>query len=129
MPVPRAGAGAYAGAGTACVNSSYGGQVGVVEDGQLQGQPTLYAGRDRGREVLVKGKSENRKGWKRPLQSSSPTISPFSRCTLTMSLGVTSTCFFEHLQGGDSTTSMGSLCRCLTTLLEKFFLISNLNLP
>lgn len=42
MPVPRAGAGAYAGAGTACVNSSYGGQVGVVEDGQLQGQPTLY---------------------------------------------------------------------------------------
>ena len=95
MPVPRAGAGAYAGAGTACVNSSYGGQVGVVEDGQLQGQPTLYAGRDRGREVLVKGKSENRKGWKRPLQSSSPTISPFSRCTLTMSLGVTSTCFLN----------------------------------
>ena len=36
----------------------------------------------------------------------------------------------EHLQGGDSTTSLGSPYQHLSTLLEKlFFLISSLNLP
>lgn len=44
--MPGAGAGAYAGTGTASVDSSYGRQVGVMKDGQLQRQPTLYAGRE-----------------------------------------------------------------------------------
>jgi len=36
----------------------------------------------------------------------------------------------EALQDGDFTTSMGSLCQCLTSLSEKeFFLIFNSNLP
>lgn len=42
MSVPRTGTGAYAWAGTAGIDSSYGRQVGVMEDGQLQGQPALY---------------------------------------------------------------------------------------
>jgi len=38
--------------------------------------------------------------------------------------------FFEHLQDGDSTTSLGSLFQCLTTFsVKKFFLIFSLNLP
>jgi len=37
--------------------------------------------------------------------------------------------FFERLQDGDSTTSLGSLFQCLTTLsVKKFFPIPNLNL-
>ena len=37
---------------------------------------------------------------------------------------------FKHIRDGDSTTSLGSLFQCLTTLsVKKFFLISNLNLP
>ena len=47
-----------------------------------------------------------------------------------MFLSATSTCFLNTSRDGDSTTSLGSLCQCLTTLSEKnFFLISNLNLP
>lgn len=37
---------------------------------------------------------------------------------------------FEHFQGCDSTTALGSLCQGLTTLfMRKFSLTSNLNLP
>ena len=40
-----------------------------------------------------------------------------------------STCFSNTSRDGDSTTSLGSLFQCLTTLsLKNFFLISNLNL-
>lgn len=51
MSVPRTGTGAHARAGTAGIHSSYGRQVGVVKDGQLQGQPALYAAGDRERKV------------------------------------------------------------------------------
>lgn len=51
MSVPRAGTGADARAGTAGIHSSYGRQVGVMQDGQLQGQPALYAAGDRERSV------------------------------------------------------------------------------
>jgi len=67
--------------------------------------------------------SQNHYGWKRPLRSPSPTLSP---CTLTISLSATSPLFLNT----STTTSLGSLCQCLTTLSEKIcFLISNLNLP
>lgn len=58
MSVPRAGTGAYARAGTAGIDSSYGRQVGVMEDGQLQGQPALYAAGETGRAALAKGHME-----------------------------------------------------------------------
>ena len=45
VSVSRAGPRAVVGAGTAGVNPPYGRQVRVVEDGQLQGQPALYAAR------------------------------------------------------------------------------------
>ena len=38
-------------------------------------------------------------------------------------------CFLSISRGSDSTTSLGSLFQCLTTLSEKFFLMLNLNLP
>lgn len=50
MSVPGTGTGAHAGAGTAGIHSSYGRQVGVVKDGQLQGQPALYAAGETGEE-------------------------------------------------------------------------------
>jgi len=38
--------------------------------------------------------------------------------------------FLKTSRDGDSTTSLGSLFQCLSTLqVKKFFLISNLNLP
>ena len=41
-----------------------------------------------------------------------------------------STCFLNTSRDGDSTTSLGSLFQCLTTLsVKKFFLIYSLNLP
>lgn len=46
MSVPRTGTGAYTWTGTASINSSYGWQIGMMENGQLQGQPTLYAVRE-----------------------------------------------------------------------------------
>ncbi|KAK4829075.1 hypothetical protein QYF61_002019, partial [Mycteria americana] len=47
-----------------------------------------------------------------------------------MSLSTTSTHLLNTSRDGDSTTSLGSLLQCLTTLSVKtFFLISNLNLP
>ena len=46
-----------------------------------------------------------------------------------MSLSTTSTHRLNTSRDGDSTTSLGSLFQCLTTLLVKFFLLSNLNLP
>jgi len=45
-----------------------------------------------------------------------------------MSLSATSTCFLSTARDSDSTTSLGSLCHCLKTLSEKFYLMSNLNL-
>lgn len=50
MSVPRTGTGAYARTGTASINSSYGWQVGMMKNGQLQRQPTLYAARKTERE-------------------------------------------------------------------------------
>ena len=47
-----------------------------------------------------------------------------------MSQSATSTRFLNTPRDGDSTTSLGSLFQCLTTLsVKKFFLISSLNLP
>jgi len=47
-----------------------------------------------------------------------------------MSRSTTSKWFLNTSRDGDSTTSLGSLFQCLTTLsVKKFFLISNLNLP
>ena len=47
-----------------------------------------------------------------------------------MSWSTTSTRFFNTSRDGDSTTSLGSLFQCLTTVsVKKFFLISNLNFP
>ena len=47
-----------------------------------------------------------------------------------MSWSATSTRFFNTSRDGDSTTSLGSLFQCLTTLsVKKFFWRSNLNLP
>ncbi|KAK4829616.1 LOW QUALITY PROTEIN: hypothetical protein QYF61_005743 [Mycteria americana] len=47
-----------------------------------------------------------------------------------MSLSTSSKCLLNTSRDGDSTTSLGSLFQCLTTLLVKtFFLTSNLNLP
>ena len=47
-----------------------------------------------------------------------------------MSWSATSTRFLNTSRDGDSTTALGSLFQCLTTLsVKKFFLISNLNLP
>lgn len=50
MSVAGAGGGADAGADTAGVHASNGWEVGVVEDGELEGQPALDAvsGRERG---------------------------------------------------------------------------------
>ena len=45
-------------------------------------------------------------------------------------LSATSTRFWNTSRDGYSTTSLGSLCHCSTTLPEKLFsIISNLNLP
>ena len=47
-----------------------------------------------------------------------------------MFLSTTSKRFLNTSRDGDSTTSLGILFQCLTTLsVKKFFLISNLNLP
>ena len=55
---------------------------------------------------------------------------PITPCPLPMALSATSTRLWNTSKDGDSTTSLGSLCHCLTALAEKkFSLISNLNLP
>ena len=46
-----------------------------------------------------------------------------------MSLSTASTHFLDTSRDSDSTTPLGSLFQCLTTLLEKFSPVSNLNLP
>lgn len=47
-----------------------------------------------------------------------------------MSLGAISTHLLDMSRNCDSTTSLGSLVQCLTTLpMKKFFLTPNLNLP
>ena len=46
-----------------------------------------------------------------------------------MSLGITSAWFLNASRGSDSTTPLGSLFQSLTTVSEKFFLLSLLNLP
>ena len=57
-------------------------------------------------------------------------ISPSPVYPLNHWLCVTSALFLETSRGSDSTTSLGSLFQCLTTLSEEqFFLISNMNLP
>ena len=68
----------------------------------------------------------------RPLESLSPTdIHSPPPCPLTTSLSATSLHFFNTSRDGDHPpSSLGSLCQCLTALLEKkLFLTSNLNLP
>jgi len=81
---------------------------------------------------LLQAHHENHRiiGWKRPLRSS-PTINLTPPCLLNHALKINIYRFFVYLQGyGDSTTSLGSLFQCLTTLsVKKLFLISNLNLP
>ena len=64
------------------------------------------------------------------MRSSSPTIYSSPAYQLTTSLSATFTSFLNTSRDGDPTTSLGSLCQCLTTLSEKkCFLISNLKLP
>ena len=47
-----------------------------------------------------------------------------------MSLSATSPWFLNTSRDSDSTTTLGSLCHCITSLSEKkCFLICNLNLP
>lgn len=53
MSVAGAGGGADAGADTAGVHASNGREVGVVEDGELEGQPALNAVAGRERETSV----------------------------------------------------------------------------
>ena len=60
-------------------------------------------------------------GWKRPLRSSSSTLNPSPPCPLTTSLSATSPQFLNTSRDSDSTTSLGSLCQCPTTLTEKNF--------
>lgn len=50
-----AGAGGRAARGTAAarVHAPYGGQIGVVQDGQLQGQSALYAGNTEGKDAVI----------------------------------------------------------------------------
>ena len=55
---------------------------------------------------------------------------PMTPYPLTMPLSATSTQLLNTSRDSDSTTSLGSLCQCTTTLSEKkCFLISNLKLP
>jgi len=62
------------------------------------------------------------------ITQSNPKPSP--SCPLTMTLSATSAQLLTPSRGGESTTSLCSLCQCLTTPSEKnFFLITNLNLP
>jgi len=69
-------------------------------------------------------------GWKRPLRSSSPTIHPTTPGLLYHILKYHIYMFLNTSRDSDSTTSLGSLFQCLTTLsIKKFFQISNLNLP
>jgi len=58
--------------------------------------------------------SWNHCGWKRPLGLSSPTINPWPPCSLTTWLSDTSPRFLNISRDGDSTTSLCSLCQCLT---------------
>jgi len=54
---------------------------------------------------------------------------PMPVTTLDLSLSAVSTQLLNTSRDSGSTTSLGSLCHCLTSLAEKkFFLISNLNL-
>ena len=55
--------------------------------------------------------------------------SPPSPCPLTMSLSTPSALYLNICRDGDTTTSLGNLYHCITTLLEKKFSpVSNLNL-
>ena len=54
-----------------------------------------------------------------------PNVNPSPPCPLTMSPSATSPRFWNTSRDGDSTTSLGSLCLCLTSLSKKkLFLIS-----
>jgi len=58
------------------------------------------------------------------------TLSPGTQdIPITMSLSATSPHFSNASSDDDPTPSLGSLCQCLTTPSENFFLISNLTLP
>ena len=62
--------------------------------------------------------------WKRPLRSRHPSTNPSPLCPLS----AVSPCSLNTSSDGDPTTSLGSLCQCLTTHSDKkCFLISNLN--
>ena len=61
MSVAGAGGGADAGADAAGVHASNGREVGVVEDGELEGQPALDAVAGRGREGERERERERRK--------------------------------------------------------------------
>jgi len=63
-------------------------------------------------------------------KASSPTINLCHWLLWTMALSATSSLSWSISRDGDSPTSLGSLCQCITTpSVKKFFLISNLNLP
>ena len=67
---------------------------------------------------------------KKGTKISSPMANPSPLCPLTTSLSDTFTHFLNTSWDCDFTTSLGSLCHCLTALPENnFFLIFNLNLP
>jgi len=64
------------------------------------------------------------------LEKTSKIIKSNCQPITTVSRSVMSTCFLNTSRDSDSTTSLGSLFQCFTSLsVKNFFLICNLNLP
>jgi len=56
-----------------------------------------------------------------PASKFSPAVNPFPPCPLTLTLRAVSPRFLNTSRDGDSTTSLGSLCQCLTTFRIETF--------
>ena len=63
--------------------------------------------------------SWNRKDWKRPLRSSSPTVSPSSPCPLNHVPQCHISAILKHLQGEWLHHLPGQLCQCINTFWEE----------
>jgi len=76
--------------------------------------------------------SSNALGWKGPLEVTEPNPPAVSRDSFTQPrlLRAPSNLALNVPRAGASTTSLGNLCQCFTTLMVKnFFLLSSLNVP
>ena len=92
----------------------------------LEGESTVLQNR-KSRGII---RSWNHAGWKRPLRSSSLTITPTPPCLLNHVLKCHIHTFSEPLQGWGLHHFPGSLVQCsITVSVKKSFLISSLNLP